>query len=395
MTFKIRNFICVLLSLILVFSTTCYAKPSDNIKKEVPLKPEGEVKNLNNPQDVYKEEFKGWYIEAYKQAQRNAKSRGIELLDMNVALEEVLSGSGNNNSKNLYSSSHTNSSLFDPVHSSLIEAHFKQGEKYWANFRCREGNGEYNLYSYGNNLDLNAKVYTKNKLGNHKLYRESKKRYDGVNFDLNGPYKNRENGYYMEVERPDLNTSGKFMIHFSPNQDRTYSDNGGSWTPGTIYEDPDGPFISIDKVTYLTPSQAMALYITIANDEILEMRDWIVDLSAKAAITYLSGVLGISEKVATALFFMLNVPVFSPPTLTELELDALQDAAGGMIKTDGGDTFANGIRVVSMTTYTTVAPGVLKPVMMNVYEPHLYDVLRGPALYRGTFDLNDRTPLWR
>lgn len=350
MTFKIRNFICGLLSLILVFSTTCYAKSSDNIEEEMPLKPEGKVKNLNNAQDVYKEEFKEWYVEAYKQAQKNAESRGIELLDMDVALEEALPGSGNNNSKNLYSSSHTNSSLFDLIHPLLIEARFEQGEKYWANFWCREGNGEYNLYSYGNNLDLNAKVYTEDKLGNHKLYRESKKRYDGVNFDLSGPYKNRENGYYMEVERPDLNTSGKFMILFSPNHDRTYSDNGSSWTPGTIYEDPDGPFVSIDKVTYLTPSQAMALYITITNDEISEMRDWIVDLSAKAAITYLSRALGISEKVAAALFFMLNVPVFSPPTLTEVELDALKDAAGGMITTDEGDTFANGIRVVSMTT---------------------------------------------
>lgn len=194
MTFKIRNFICGLLSLILVFSTTCYAKSSDNIKEEMPLKPEGKVKNLNNVQDVYKEEFKEWYVEAYKQAQKNAESRGIELLDMNVALEEVLSGSGNNNSKGLHRSSHDSS-----------------------------------------------------------------------------------------------------------------------------------------------------------------------------------------------------LPVVSVPTLTEVELDA----AGGMITTDEGDIFANGVRVVSMTTYTTIAPGVLKPIMTNVYEPHSYDILRGPALYRGTFNLNDRTPLWR
>lgn len=123
----------------------------------------------------------------------------------------------------------------------------------------------------------------------------------------------------------------------------------------------------------------------VSQDSFKALRDNIISLSTDAAIAYLVGYYKITNEVAA---FIVSAAVsYSSPTLTDLELKSIAEAGG--MNADG--TFSNGIKIKSVTTYSSQSA----PVMLNTYASWSSSYIYGEPRYRGSFDLTDKIPMWR
>lgn len=254
----------------------------------------------------------------------------------------------------------------------------------WFTFRVTS-NGQHNVYSTGS-TDVKVEFYKKTWYGSYDLIDTNDDGGEGLNFRLELGL-NTGVDYYVKVSGYSSQT-GSYYLRVEGNRDSLYSPTGGSWTWDIASPDPDGIYFNIDKLVYLTPSEAQAYYIMVSRDDFRSVRDTILSLTFDAAVAYVIGIYKI--KWAVAEFIVSEAAGFGFPDLTSLELDSIASAGG----VNSSGEFTRGIKIVSLTTYT-MAGTVMIPVMLNTYESWSSSYMYGQEYYRGSFSTTDKTPLWR
>jgi len=264
------------------------------------------------------------------------------------------------------------------------------GETDWFTFRV-PGNGAYNIYTIGNS-DTYMEVYKKNWNGTYSMIDSNDDGGDAFNSRLElGLSMNTD--YYISIRAFPAHM-GSYVLVVEENVDFMFNvPNGGSWNWYLATPDPDGVYFSIDKIVYLNATDAMAYYIMVSNDSIRMWRDYILDLTTEAAITFVINNCGVPAPLAAAVVAAITRTLGLPniPSLTDIELQSIANAAN--MQSDGH--FSNGIKITSVTTYYSVDNGMMMPLMLNTYSSWYGYNMMGEPRYRGTFDLNDKTPLWR
>lgn len=255
------------------------------------------------------------------------------------------------------------------------------GEVEWYTFRVK-GNGAHNIYSTGS-TDVKVEFYKKTWYGSYQLIDSNDDGGQGLNFRLElGLEMNVD--YYVKVSAY-LNNTGSYVIWTEENVDELYSPTGGSWTWDVADPDPDGTFFTIHKLTYLQPHEAQAYYIMMTNDTLRKARDQLITMPYDAAKAFILS--HASVTVAAADFILSHLLTVVLPSLTDLELGSLAEAAG--MQSDG--TFTRGVLVTSLSVVTT---GYI-PQTLNLFESWYGPYIYGRARYRGHFDIGDKKPLWK
>lgn len=255
------------------------------------------------------------------------------------------------------------------------------GEVDWFKFEVN-GNGAHNLYTTGS-TDTKVEFYKRTWYGSYTLIDSNDDGGEGLNCRLELGLKMNVD-YYVKITAYGSKT-GSYTLRIEENKDSMYAPNGGSWSWDVANPDPDGAYFNIDKIVYLTASEAQGYYIMVSRDSFKQVRDYILGLSFNAAVSYLMSYYGITQAVAS--FIIGEAASFTFPSLTDLELDSIAEAGG--VRSDG--TFSRGIKIVSVTSYSSLSI----PVMLNTYEAWSSSYMYGQARYRGTFDTTDKTPMWR
>lgn len=263
------------------------------------------------------------------------------------------------------------------AHATILTA----GETDWFTFRVN-GNGAHNLYSIGS-VDTRVEFYKRTWYGSYSLIDTNDDGGDNLNFRLE---LGLEMGvdYYVKVTSFN-NDTGTYGVMIEENVDSEYSPTGGSWTWNVATPDPDGLYTTVHKIVYLPANEATAYYVLLSENEILENRNYILSLPYNLAVAYLLTLINYDDVVLELIIGLL--PNFILPDLTEIELNALVNAGGGI---NSNGAFNNGVAIISMSTYDIN----LTPFFMNTYESWDSYYMSGYARYRGIFDQTDKTPCW-
>lgn len=340
-------------------------------------------------------------LSIYEQVQLFAKARGIELLPFddgstNTEFNEFVTPyDGRDDKSQNYPKNSAEIDLIEAmggvsagsaqrinVNTSAEDSIATAGEVDWFVFNTSTGSGACNIYSTGS-TDTYGELYRKS-LFRYKLIDSDNDGGSDTNFRFEVGLSGNTD-YYVRVSHNNSTKTGSYTLNVEENIDSCYSPDGGSWTWDVASPDPDGINFNIDKIVYLPPEKAQAYYIMVSQDSIREVRDNITDLTYSAAVAYVMSFFSI--KAAVAEFIVDQIFGFASPDLTGTELDAIAEA--GNMKSNG--EFQNGIRIISLTIYTLGN----YPFMFNAYEPWNLSYIYGEERYRGSFDTNDFTPLWR
>lgn len=346
--------------------------------------------------------------ELYQRATEIASTRGVTLMPYEQAMETTTGGTeldsdreisydypGKNdlaankvvvqpeiiNQDNIRGGTSQSNAQTISIPSNTYDSIATAGEVDWFTFRVN-GNGAHNLYSTGS-TDTKVEFYKRTWYGSYTLIDSNDDGGAGLNFRLElGLEMNVD--YYVKVSAYG-NGTGSYTLRVEENRDSMYAPNGGSWTWDVANPDPDGAYFSVDKIVYLTPIEAEGHYIMVSQDSIRNIRDYVLSLTYSAAVSYLMSYLNIQSAVAS--FILDELSSFGFPDLTDMELNSIAEAGG--MRSDG--TFSNGIVIYSLTSYTVD----YYPVTMNTYDSWTSSYIYGEPRYRGTFDENDKTPMWR
>lgn len=330
--------------------------------------------------------------EIYREAQRMAAARGIQLLDASI----VFSANSKLEQTEIENTVSPAAVSVPSSATSISEGTGKTktltaGGELWFVFTTPSA-GAYNIYTTGS-TNTYGELYKKGLLG-LSLVSETGSGGSGTNFYIKDDLKNNTT-YYVKVTGQTTTVSGSFTLYVKGNKDSQVSSNGGEWNWTTNVEDPDGVYFNIDQITYLNATQATGYYNIVATDNVKKVRDAILNLTTTKAIEYLMAYYGVSSAVATWILDALAIgSAVMPniPSLTSIELDSIADAAG--YDPDTG-ICSRGLKVYSLTTYTSTGTGMM-PVMLNTYESWTGSTMYGEKYYRGSFDTpTNPKPLWR
>lgn len=265
------------------------------------------------------------------------------------------------------------------------------GGSHWYKFKTSNGGG-YNIYSTGSS-DIKATLYKKNFLG--KLTKVSSD--DNSGTDLNFKIKSSLSStttYYIKVYSSKSSCNREYSIHVKQNIDSTKSASGGSWKPKQGSPDPDGQFVTINKLVYLDKNAAAGYYVMVDNDNFKKTRDKIISMSTSAATAYLGTKYKFLSGAAIG-YIMGEAVNWITPNLTDLEKKAILENGNATKNSDGTYTFKNGIVITSMTTYASTISGGTLPITSNTYSSWTSTYMKGAEGYRGTFSKTDKTPTWK
>lgn len=338
-------------------------------------------------------------LSIYEQAELFAKERGLKLIQIDEAtindeLKEIAYSYEGKGEKESGKTVEIEPSLIEPmggssadtaqrisVGSTVYDSIGAAAQVDWFVFKTDTGAGAYDIYTTGS-TDVYGEIYKKTLFG-YSLIDGDDDGGDGSNFRLEVGLNNNTD-YYVKVRHYSTSGTGSYTLRVREHLDSTTSSNGGSWMWNTASPDPDGAFFNIDKLVYLTADAAEGYYIMLSRSDFHEVRDAIISLTYSAAVSYVMSWYKIGAGVAG--FIVDQAFGFTDPDLTGLELDAIADAGN-----ESGGQFANGIKIISLTTYTAD----MMPVMMNTYESWTGSTIYGQERYRGDFDLSDFDPMWR
>lgn len=330
--------------------------------------------------------------EIYREAQRMAAARGIQLLD-----ESIVFSDDNRLEQTRIETSISPTAVSVPSSATSISEgtgktkSLTAGGVVWFVFTTPSA-GAYNIYTTGS-TNTYGELYKKGLLG-LSLVAETGSGGSGTNFYIRDDLKNNTT-YYVKVKGQTTTVSGSFTFYVKGNKDSQVSSNGGVWNWTTNVEDPDGVYYNIDQITYLNATQATGYYNLVATDNVRTVRDAVLNLTTTKAIEYLMAYYGVSSTVASWILDALAVgSAVMPniPSLTSIELASIADAAGYNPSTG---ICSRGLKVYSLTTYTSTSTGMI-PVMLNTYESWTGSTMYGEKYYRGAFATpTNPKPLWR
>lgn len=374
----------------------------------------------------------------YEQAEKIAESKGFKLIDSNRALENIFDNEENKLNNECLESGKIEEKVkrlnsediqmlnnyFPENYSSSTSELLSEGDPYlyvdltynnWESYRCisfslhrlvkmdvRITDSRDNYVTAVENLSDNPLCIIGNAIGSTTPVGSGESILAEENRDLYDTYI-MLNDFFppsglasIWVIRQDLSRDAAFQFWKSvPYRNRRKAEYG-SWTPASYSPDPDGLYYSVDKVVYLNPAQAYAYYRLVSNDNILEIRDTVMNFTFSQALTYFIDEFKVSTTIALIMTGMIELLPSDFTSLTAVELDSIEEAGGGIIDDEGGTHMANGIAIKSVTVWRNSSLGGLMPVFLNIYDAHLNtELIFGVTGYEGTFDLDDIMPLWR